>query len=228
MAMSGKRTYLLVGLGGLLMLCLSCAGRESAETEGGITAEAVKSAETLIGLEFSPAERDSMLEGLEEHAGSFAAIREVEIDNAVAPALRFNVLTPQAVPKIRANPPVPIPAGKVESPDNPGDLAFMSVLELSELLRTKRVTSTELTELYIDRLKQFGDSLECVVTLTEDLAREQARRADEEIAAGVFRGPLHGIPFGIKDLFSVAGYPTTWGAMPYKEQVREETATVAR
>lgn len=215
-------------LGAILLLSLSCAGREARETDGGITVEEVKCAEALIGLEFSPAERDSMIEGLEEHAESYAALRGVEIDNSVPPALRFSVLTPQDVLKPRANPSVPIPTVTVERPGDPSELALMSVLQLSELLRTRRVTSTELTMTYLDRLKQFGDSLECVVTLTEDLALEQARRADEEIAAGTYRGPLHGIPYGIKDLFAVEGYPTTWGAAPYSEQVRDETATVAR
>jgi Asp-tRNA(Asn)/Glu-tRNA(Gln) amidotransferase A subunit family amidase len=113
-------------------------------------------------------------------------------------------------------------------PDDPQDLAFYSVAELAVLLRTERVTSTFLTELYVERLKRYGPDLECVITLTEDLAMEQARRADEEIAAGEYRGPLHGIPYGLKDLFAVPDYPTTWGAMPYKDQVRPETATVAR
>jgi Asp-tRNA(Asn)/Glu-tRNA(Gln) amidotransferase A subunit family amidase len=212
----------------MLLLDLSCAGQENREVGETIALDAVESAERLIGLRFSGAERDSMLEGLVDHLENFEEIRSVGIDNSVPPALRFSVLTPHAVPKIRANPPVPIPAGRVERPADPAELAFMSVLELSELLRTKRITSLELTGLYMDRLKRFGESLECVVTLTEDLALEQARRADEEIAAGSYRGPLHGIPYGIKDLFAVPGYPTTWGAAPYKDQVRDEMATVAR
>lgn len=210
------------------LVCLSCAGREVRETESEINAESVSSAETLIGLEFSQAERDSMIESLQEHLESFETMRGVDIDNSVAPALRFGVQLPGPGPRIAAKPPIPIPPGRVERPDEPAEMAFMSVLELSELVRTKQVTSTELTELYIDRLKRFGDSLECVVTLTEDLAMEQARRADREMAAGTYRGPLHGIPYGIKDLFSIPDYPTTWGAMPYKDQVRNEKATVAR
>ena len=113
-------------------------------------------------------------------------------------------------------------------PANLEDVAFYSVGQLAELIRTKQVTSVELTGMYLGRLKRYGPKLECVVTLTEDLAMQQARRADAEIAAGTYRGPLHGIPYGAKDLLSVKGYPTTWGAPPYKDQVFGEDATVIK
>ncbi|MGH7457039.1 MAG: amidase, partial [bacterium] len=98
--------------------------------------------------------------------------------------------------------------------------------DLAELIRTRRVTSTQLTQMYLDRLKKYGPKLECVVTLTEERALEQARRADEEIAAGKYRGPLHGIPYGAKDLLAAKGYKTTWGSVPYKDQMIDADATV--
>ncbi len=218
---------LVLALAALGLAVGSCAVEEPPESEVGLSVEAIRNAEAIVGLEFDPAERDSMLDAMREHLEAYEKIRKVRIDNSVPPALRFSALAPWPAAEHRVRPALPIPAGRVELPDSSHVIAFMSVLELSELIRTRRITSTELTTLYIDRLKRFGDKLECVVTLTEDLALKQAARADEEIAAGKYRGPLHGIPYGLKDLFSVEGYPTTWGAVPYKDQVRDETATVA-
>jgi Asp-tRNA(Asn)/Glu-tRNA(Gln) amidotransferase A subunit family amidase len=102
------------------------------------------------------------------------------------------------------------------------------VTELAALVRTRQVTSTELTELYLARLRKYDPVLRCVVTLTEQAARAQASRADREIAAGRYRGPLHGIPWGAKDLIAVGGTNTTWGAAPFRDRTIDETATVAR
>lgn len=197
-----------------------------AENEQPITQEIVAAAEKLIGLEFTEAERDSMLDGLKRNRDSYQRLREVPLDNSVPPALQFNPIPVGAEFETEQKPLVTSPAGTVERPENLEHLAFYSVGQLAELLRTQRVTSTELTQMYLDRLKKYGPKLECVVTLTEELALEQARRADLEIAAGNYRGPLHGIPYGAKDLLAVKGYKTTWGAMPYKDQVIDEDATV--
>lgn len=116
----------------------------------------------------------------------------------------------------------------VNMPEKPSELAFYSIAELSNLIRTGKITSTELTRLYLDRLKKYGDTLHCVVTLTEELALEQAARADSELVAGKYRGPLHGIPYGAKDIISQKDYKTTWGAEPYKNQILNETATVIK
>ena len=112
-------------------------------------------------------------------------------------------------------------------PDSAEELAFLPVTELSGLIRSRQVSSTELTKLYLARLKRFDPLLKCVVTLTEDLALKQAAKADQEIAAGAYRGPLHGIPWGAKDLIAYPGYPTTWGATPFKDRVIDVKATVA-
>jgi Asp-tRNA(Asn)/Glu-tRNA(Gln) amidotransferase A subunit family amidase len=119
-------------------------------------------------------------------------------------------------------------AGKVVVPSRIEDLAFFSVGQLAELIKARKVTSAQLTTMYLNRLKKYGPKLECVITLTESLAVRQARMADKEIAAGKYRGPLHGIPFGVKDLLSTRGYKTTWGALPFKEQLIDEDATVVK
>ncbi|RMF55231.1 MAG: amidase, partial [Calditrichaeota bacterium] len=173
-----------------------------------ITKEMVANAEKLIGLEFTEAERDSMLEGLTELRDNYQALREIELDNSVMPSLLFNPIPAGATfDKTRRTPRWSNP-GKVTMPTNIEELAFYTVGQMAELIRTRKVTSEQLTRMYLNRLKNYGPKLECVITLTEDLALEQARRADAEIAAGKYRGPLHGIPYGAKDLLAVKGYPT--------------------
>lgn len=200
----------------------------SAADKGPVTKGTVKSAETIIGLEFTPGERKMMLEGLNELLDAYAQIRAATIGNDLPPADYFNPLAGLPVPEGDTGPSV---RSKVAPPPVPADLeelAFLPVTELAELIRQRKITSTELTKMYLGRLKRLGPKLECVITLTEDLALEQAARADREIAEGHYRGPLHGIPWGAKDLLAKKGYPTTWGAMPYKDQVIDVDATVVR
>ncbi len=187
----------------------------------------IQGAEHLIGLSFTAAERDSMRSGLADQRTNYENIRKVPLANSVAPSLEFDP-RPEGFTPPTSNRVVTSHPTHIRRPKDLNDLAFASVGELAELIRTRQVTSVELTRMYLDRLKKYGPKLECVVTLTEDLALTQARRADEEIARGIYRGPLHGIPYGIKDLFAVKGYKTTWGAMPYKDQVIDEDATVVR
>ena len=191
-----------------------------------ITSEMVDVASRIIGLTFSPAERDSMLDNLDNYRKDYDELRKIDLPNSVAPALYFN----------------PIPAGfvmptgtssfKASAPEklvlNRADLPYYTLGQLGELLRTKQITSVELTTFFLDRLKKYDAQLHCVVTLTEDLAMQQARRADAEIKQNRFRGPLHGIPYGAKDLLAKQGYKTTWGAMPYKDQTLDMDATVIR
>ena len=115
----------------------------------------------------------------------------------------------------------------MQRPDSDEDLAFLPVTALSELVRARKVTSLELTRLYLTRLKRHDPLLKCVVTLTEDLALRQAACADAELASGNYRGALHGIPWGAKDLIAYPGYPTTWGAAHFKNQRFDHKATVA-
>jgi Asp-tRNA(Asn)/Glu-tRNA(Gln) amidotransferase A subunit family amidase len=191
-----------------------------------LTAANVRQAQALIGLEFSPVEIDSMLTGLEEQRTSYEKLRAIPLPNDVAPALVFNPMPTgfqleQNRKPFRASDP-----GKVTLPKNREDLAFYSVNQLAYLLRTRQITSLELTTFFLERLKTYGPKLECTITLTEELALKQARKADEEIRAGKYRGLLHGIPYGAKDLLAVKGYKTTWGAAPYKDQIIDADATV--
>ena len=193
-----------------------------------ITKNQIAAAEQLIRLDFTDAERDSMLSNLEEQAGQYEQLREIPLSNSVPPALVFDPVPvgfkfgTERHPFKTSNP------GKVRRPQHLEDAAFWSIGRLAELIRTRQVTSEELTRMYLGRLRKYGPKLECVVTLTEDRAIKQARRADREIAAGHYRGLLHGIPYGVKDLLAVRGYKTTWGAMPYKDQVIDEDATVVK
>jgi len=193
-----------------------------------ITTDAIALAERLIGLEFSQAERDSMIEGLTEHRENFESMRRIPLANSIPPAILFNPIpVGMKLPVERK----PFTIGKppeVSLPANVGDVAFYSVRQLSELIRTRKITSEQLTRMYLARLKKYGPGLECVITLMEKQALEQARRADREIAEGKYRGPLHGIPYGAKDLLATRDARTTWGATPYKDQMIDEDATVIR
>ncbi len=169
-----------------------------------------------------------MLQGLNNQLESYEALRTVEIGNGVPPALYFNPVPPGvAIERPRRSRRVSRAANE-RRPANLEEVAFWPVTRLARLIESRQVSSFDLTRMYLARLKRYGPKLECVVSLTEDRALEQARRADAEIAAGRYRGPLHGIPWGAKDLLAVRGYRTTWGAMPFKGQVIQDDATVVR
>ena len=199
-----------------------------------ITPATVAAAEEVAGVRFDDAERAMIVERLKGQAEQIAALHAVPLDNAVPPAIVFD---PRPVGAAGAAP-TGAARGKGErmarsrAPlrEAPGDddLAFLPVTELSELVRRRKVTSARLTALYVARLERFDPTLRCVVTLTRERARRQAKAADEEIARGRYRGPLHGIPWGAKDLLAVRGYPTTWGAAPYKTQTIDDDATVVQ
>lgn len=193
-----------------------------------LTADQISAAEKIIGLEFTAAERDSMAQDLIDNLESYMKLRGVDIANAVPPALQFNPIPAGMKFDTREKRFVASKARRLAVPANLEELAFRPVRDLAELIRTRKITSTQLTKMYLDRLKRFGPELECVITLTEERALEHARRADEEIARGKYRGFLHGIPYGAKDLLAVKGYRTTWGAMPYKDQAFGVDAAVIR
>ncbi len=198
-----------------------------AEDERKITAEMVRDAEWISGAELTDEERELLLDGVNDLVEDYELIRQVELANSVAPALQFQPAVPAAAPAGRT----PIGLTRRGAPrrgDSEEDLAFAPVTELAGLLKTRQVSSVELTRLSLERLKRFDPRLECVISLTEELALAQAEKADREIAAGRYRGPLHGVPWGAKDLLAVPGYRTTWGAKPYEEQVLDEKATVVK
>jgi len=200
--------------------------QESQSKKEGVDKAAIVNAEKFTGLNFDDAERDSLLENVNNFLQSYEKNREVDIKNSVAPAFKFEPVPGwMEVQKEQKEINWELPQN-VQLPDNKSQIAFYSVPELASLIRSEKITSEELTRLYLDRLKKYGDTLKCVITLTEDLAIKQAQKADREIAAGNYRGPLHGIPYGLKDLLKVEGYKTTWGAAPYKNQELEGNATV--
>jgi Asp-tRNA(Asn)/Glu-tRNA(Gln) amidotransferase A subunit family amidase len=194
--------------------------------ENEITRDIVQNASKIMGIEFQDAEIDSMLPELNEMVKAYETMREDSIGNEVAPALVFSPL-PRGFEVEKTQRPISYEdVGIIDLPETQDDLAFYSVSQLAELIRNQKITSVELTQFFLDRLKKYNDTLHCVITFTEDLALEQARRADAELAQGKYRGMLHGIPYGAKDLFAKKGYKTTWGAMPYKDQMIDEDATV--
>lgn len=200
----------------------------SAVAVGQISDHDIQGASRVMGLSFDQAERDSLRDNLDEALESFEALRSSPLPNAVPPAMSFDVLPLGFTPPTLQQPiDWDLPAD-VRVPDNLEELAFYRVAELAALIKARKITSLQLTEVYLQRLRRYGDSLRCVVTLTEDWARARARLADEELARGIYRGPLHGIPYGVKDLLATPDFPTTWGATPFREQVIGETATVVR
>ena len=222
-----KKAILITIAVTLAAIFYSCSSSDEAEALPSFDPALISEAENLIGLRFDTAEHSQMQENLGEYLGSYEAMREVHLDNSVAPALLFTPLKGDRSGETESEAQYKSYAD-LKRPDSDTELAFMTVGELSWLYRTGQVTSVELTELYLSRLRKHNDSLECVVTLTENLALEQAQRADREFSEGIYHGPLHGIPYGVKDLLSVDGYKTTWGAAPYSDQVINETATVVK
>ena len=191
-----------------------------------VTIEMLRTAAAVAGVRFTEQQLERMLNGVNENLGKYEEIRKVELDNSISPPLYFNPIVPgmkidRSKRAFRMS-----DAPKAARPANLEDVAFWPATHLAELIRTKQVSSVELTEMYLQRLKRYNAKLLCAVTITEDLAMRQAREADREIASGHYRGPLHGIPYGIKDLAAARGYPTTWGAAPFKDRVMDMDATV--
>jgi Asp-tRNA(Asn)/Glu-tRNA(Gln) amidotransferase A subunit family amidase len=193
-----------------------------------VTAEMVRNAAAISGLSFSDDEITRMVDGVNRNLAQYDELRGVHFDNDVAPPMYFSPLVPgmrvnrTRKPMRMSRPPV------LSRPSNLEEVAFWPVTHLAQLIRTRRIRPVELTEMYLARLKKHNSLLNCVVTFTDDLAMKQARQADEEIAAGRYRGPLHGIPWGCKDIISVAGYKTTWGSASFKDQVFQTDASVVQ
>lgn len=191
-----------------------------------ITRADINAAAKVIGLQFTPAEIDSMYGDVKTVREDYNNMRKYHLANSVSMSLAHSpVIAGMKFNTVQLPINWNIPAN-VSMPKNRNDLAYYSIPQLASLVKTKEITSVELTRFFIDRLKQFSDTLQCVVSFTEDIAMQQAKQADQEIAAGKYKGPLHGIPYGLKDLFSVKGTKTTWGAEPYKNQAIEEDAFV--
>lgn len=197
------------------------------EEAGKVDPEMIRKAAWIAGLELNEEQEQLAAHSLQEATRDWDRLRRSAVSYDTPPALMFHASPPQEA--------CGLGRGKVEfvedsaamRPASEVDLASLPVHKLAPLLRTRQVTSLELTKLYLDRLKKYDPQLHCVVTFTDDTAIEQAERADREIAAGRYRGPLHGVPWGAKDIIAWPGYTTTWGCARLQNQVIEEKATVA-
>jgi Asp-tRNA(Asn)/Glu-tRNA(Gln) amidotransferase A subunit family amidase len=214
-----------LGVGPVVFQRAAVALAAEPEKVTAVTPEMVKQAEWIAGVNLSDDDRKKVATSLTQSLRARDAMRQTELSNDVAPAVRFDPAPGRAAEPRGAVTPTP---QKVTKPAGDDAVAFLSVSELSHLIHSKQISSVELTKLYLERLKKYDPVLKCVITLTDELAMKQAKRADEELAAGKDRGALHGIPWGAKDLIAVAGYKTTWGAGQYQEQKLDTTATVAK
>ncbi len=192
-----------------------------------VTPELVLDAAQIAGLDITRDQAMAMVEEVTDNLSRYRELDEASLDNDIAVPLHFDPRVPGS--KIDRTPTtIRASAPKVKRPADLEAVAFWSVPHLAQLLRTRQVTSTELTDMCLRRLKRHGPTLNCVVNLTEERARLQAAAADKEIAAGRYLGPLHGIPYGVKDIIAVRGYPTTWGTAAYRDRVIDQNATVVR
>ena len=189
----------------------------------------VKTSLKLIGIEFSKKRIDTLHEYLKRNRKGYDSLRKYPIAHEVFPAILFDPKPAGfEAPKFNGTVmPWTIP-DDIPMPEDLSELAFYPIPKLASLIKNKKITSLELTQFYLDRLKKYSPKLECTITLTEELALDRARQMDAELVEGRYRGILHGIPYGVKDLMAVSGYPTTWGSEPYKTQRIEETATVVK
>ena len=183
-------------------------------------------ASKIIGLDFTRQEIDSLLDGVTRFEQTYQENRQYHLPNSVSPALHFNPIPVGYKLETTQNDIIYDIPKNVDLPEEEEALAFYSVQQLAELIRTQKITSEALTQFFIDRIKKYDPTLHCVISLTEELALKQAQKADREIKAGNYKGVLHGIPYGAKDLLATKTYKTTWGAMPYKEQSFDYDATV--
>ncbi len=214
-------SFLLLGASIMLLVGFTL-GKRADE----ITPASVDGALEILGLEFSIAEKDSMIQNLKNQRNNLETLRETELPNSVAPAMVFNPLPAGFQPDLTQNPLDWGIADNVVLPENEVDIAYLPVHQLASLIKSKKLSSERLTGIYLDRIKTYSDTLQCLITLMEDSALEKAKEMDAELAAGKYRGLLHGIPYGVKDLLAVKGTKTTWGAEPYKDQEIDQTATV--
>ncbi len=191
-----------------------------------VTRDMLRAAAATAGMAFTDQQLDQILERVNRHLAEYKDLHRIELDNSVAPPFYFSPLVPGVKIDRAKRPFRASETAHVTRPSNLEDVAFWPVTQLAELVRSKQVRSVELTEMYLGRIKRHNPKLLCVVTPTEDLAMRQAREADREIAAGRYRGALHGIPWGLKDLGAAKGYPTTWGAAPFKQRIIDTDATV--
>src|SRR3984893_369037 len=197
-----------------------------------VSPENFAEAEKLVQVQMTPADR---AEAAGNWRNSIAALyerrtgpRKVSLDPGLSPGTRWDPVLPGMKAGPDRNRFIRSKADAGPLPSKDADVAFASVTQLSRWVEQRKISSEQLTHLYLERLERFNSKLRCVITLTRELALEQAKRADEEIAVGKYRGPLHGIPWGGKDLLDTAGIPTTYGAEPFRKRVPTKDAAVVK
>jgi Asp-tRNA(Asn)/Glu-tRNA(Gln) amidotransferase A subunit family amidase len=220
----------------------SAAGLAQASTSGQVpptptdplalestTVDTIREAEKLHLVTFTPAEREQMLRTIGEQRKLVRSLMR-DLPNELAPAVTFNPRVPgTATPRITAEgDPRALNGAAPSLPGDSADIAFSPLTDLSRWVRDRTITSTRLTEIYLERIERLAPKLLCCITVTRELALAQAKEADAEIAAGKYRGPLHGVPYGLKDIIDTAGIPTTWGAEPWKDRIPQNDAVVTR
>lgn len=191
-----------------------------------ITKETIAEAEKLIGVEYTSDERELILETINIQVQYVNSLHGVKFEyEDPGPALKFDP-RPKDFEMPNEQWHIKRPDREIDLPDNDEDIAFAPLSCLSEWVRTRKISSYRLTEIYLQRIERYAPQLECMITVTPELARKQALQADREISEGQYRGPLHGIPYGAKDLLDTAGIRTTWGAAAHKNRVPSDDATV--
>ena len=206
----------------LLVICISAFVFSNAQ-DTTIKKSDLIGAAKLFDIQFTQKEIDTLYSDVIDNIANYKAMHSISLPNSVGLST-WQLAIP--LPSKNKTSIVNFPTTKIELPKNKSELAFYSISELAYLIKNKKITSLELTKFFVERIKKYGDTLECVISLQEDIAYAQAKKADEEIAQGKYRGLLHGIPYGLKDLFAVKGTKTTWGAAPYKNQTIDEDAFV--
>ncbi len=218
------KTIAATGIGTALFQRSAAAAISAADE---LSVDSIKQAEWITGLELTDEQRVDILETVKRSGNSLDELRKFKLSADVPMAIQFSPTSHFRQLDSVQREATPIEALVIQLPNTEEEIAFLPVSRLSWLIRTQKISSVELTNIYLRRLKKYGPMLRSVVTLTEELALEQAQRADAEISAGRYRGPLHGIPWGAKDLIAIKGYPTTWGIPYLKDRELENTATVA-
>jgi len=203
-----------------VLICLNCFAQDT------ITRADLPVAARVFDLSFTPSEIDSMYGNVKEINETIKKMHTHTLDNSVPMSLWQNPVLPGMKVNDRQEPVEWQIPTNVSMPQNRTELAFYSILQLASLIKNKKISSVELTKFFIERLKKYSDQLQCTISITEDIALKEAQQADKEIAQGKYKSALHGIPYGLKDLFAVKGTKTTWGAAPFKDQVIEEDAYV--
>jgi Asp-tRNA(Asn)/Glu-tRNA(Gln) amidotransferase A subunit family amidase len=210
-------------------LAAPALARQAQDQPRRIGKDTLECGEKIFGIDFSDAEEEQALNGVNRNLETYEQLRKIDVPLDTEPAITFRPYLPGRKPKGVATPNAKIKVSSQAPKTKPSsleELVFLPVTALALLMQRRDVSATDLTKIYLGRLKKFGPKLNCVVTLTEDLALAQAAQADKEIRAGRYRGPLHGIPWGAKDLFATKGIPTTWGAGPFQNQVFDYDATI--